>query len=243
MDRKGFTLIEVLIVIFIFGMLQIVLITELRHQMNNQKRAQDELDFFNRIRFSINIMERDVENIFNPIVFKPSRAQTVDINALNSSNPEVFGTDYWTRLLDPVGVRGSRFYGQAHSMSFISASHERIYHASRESVFSKILLEIKDKTLYRTENTNAFNTRSDDFSGTKTYKILDGIEEMTFRYFHRRRQKWFDEWDSGTEELRDEMPDIISITITCKGGDSHLSYTGEYWIRREHPLGVVEAKI
>jgi prepilin-type N-terminal cleavage/methylation domain-containing protein len=265
----GFTLIEVIIVLVILTFISLGI-----YQMTTETfKLRDELsaegDFYNGIRMAMDVLQRDVASMFSPILSRPDPnpsgsptpqnpntlpppvdPQTTEM-LLNSDQGKT--SAFWLAATDKSGLRLSRFVGTPDKITFVSASHVRVYKDSPESDFAKITYELvsdeenkgnKDmsdpKALLRTENTDAFD--DDDRKAERYahhYLLLHGIRKLRFRFWRKDKDnglgRWENSWDNDKEDFKERYPDKIEVSIEVDG-PQHLSYTGVYYFRPEVPL-------
>jgi prepilin-type N-terminal cleavage/methylation domain-containing protein len=265
----GFTLIEVVIVLVILTFISIGI-----YQMTTETfKLRDELaaegEFYNSIRMSMDIVQRDVSTMFSPIISRPNPGPSPnpanpgtlppppnaqDMQVLLSSD-QGKTSSFWLAATDKTGLRNSRFVGTNEKITFVSASHVRVYKDTPESDFAKITYELvrdeenKDNpnkdladslALLRTENTDAFD--DDDRHSEKyghRFLLLHGIKKLRFRYWRKDKDnglgRWETSWDNDKDDYKDKYPDIVEITIEVNGPQK-LSFTGVYKFRPEVPL-------
>jgi prepilin-type N-terminal cleavage/methylation domain-containing protein len=175
LNQSGFTLIEVLIVMAIMVFISFGIYQALTETFKLRDTLANEGDFYNTIRLSMGILQRDIEMMYNPIAMidynnpnfqqaattpagaNASRAQRL---ATQNNNPQqlyqgVIGdlanefaqlTDYWDVAIDASGMRPMRFVGTDKKMTFVTVSHDRIYKDSPESEFAKVSYEFLPDT-------------------------------------------------------------------------------------------------
>jgi len=126
-----------------------------------KENLKDETEFGSEFRTSISLIERDLNQVFNPRWFLAPDARPLDPYAQpvpvapgaqaplspGEINNRLRGMafqpfEYWGPIYDSTGIRPSRFRGDEKSMSFVSSSHVRIFKQKRESIFSKIKYEL-----------------------------------------------------------------------------------------------------
>jgi hypothetical protein len=215
-------------------------------------------NFYNEIRLSMSIVSRDIALIYSPTILVPPKKKDPTAPA-GARELEVIMSDdlgraytFWGVAQDESGLRPSRFIGTDTKMTFVSASHVRIYKDSPESEFAKVTYEVKRDTknaetnpdtmvLIKTETPNAF--ASDDIKDTmsKSYELLHGIKKFQFTYYLRDGNTWktSKSWDSDKEETKNIFPDIIEISLEVKG-DKNLGFEGKFKFRPEIPLDGLE---
>src|ERR1700746_219262 len=71
-DETGFTLIEVLIAIVILAFISLGLYNAITETYRVRETLSTEGDFYNGIRLSMNVLQRDVTLIYSPINLLPS---------------------------------------------------------------------------------------------------------------------------------------------------------------------------
>lgn len=258
--QEGFTLLEMIIVISI-----LVLLTGLIANIQSSifKRREDiaqEGAFYNAIRFSMNVLQRDMLHLYSPTAMSPKTPTqpgtlpgsqpAQNVTTLDPSDSSARTTAYWGAATDAMGIRPSRFVGTETALSFVSSSHIRIYKNAKESEFAKISYELKSDTqtlsdgstgggqaLFRTENPNVFDDeeRRSLGNGVGKYILLHGIKALKFRYYNVAQTRWESRWDSESEEFKNKYPEMIEVQLAVLG-PVRLSYDGTFLYRPEMPL-------
>jgi prepilin-type N-terminal cleavage/methylation domain-containing protein len=163
-DRKGFTLLEVMISLFILVMIGTTTSKAVIDAARLKEILKDETEFYGEFRTSTGFIERDLAQVFNPRWFLPPDHQKLDffggsqVRLTDQADPipkigvdeivrRTRGTasqsfEYWGPVLDASGIRASRFQGKEDRFSFVAASHARIYQMKKESIYSKIRYEV-----------------------------------------------------------------------------------------------------
>lgn len=168
LSQIGFTLIEVLISITLLIIISLSIYQATTQTYRYRDTLIREGDFYNSIRLSMGIMERDIALLFSPKMMNPlfsadppptPNINDPDAGFNNAYNPPPVAdqtltdlmaselgqtTDYWLGITDKTAIRNSRFVGTEDSIRFVSASHQRIYKNFPESDFVKILYEMRD---------------------------------------------------------------------------------------------------
>lgn len=266
--KLGFTLIEVMIALFILVMIGTTTSKAVIDAAKLKEVLKDETDFASEFRTGFAFIERDLNQVFNPRWFLPADLKPLDpFNQTQASAASTSGTssagagaptkppvlsieeitrrtkgagfqtfDYWGPILDPSGIRSSRFQGKDSSMSFVSASHTRIYQQKRESIYAKVRYELikqpsnpnltkeqNDKysslqALVKVENTRAFELEDQkDSPYVNRYVILNYIKKIKFSYFKRDDKEAKREWDSEGSETKGIFPSAVQVEVTLVG--------------------------
>ena len=202
-------------------------------------------------------IERDLNQVFNPRWFLSPDATPLDLYAAPVAAPVMApgavaprtpaqindklrgiafkATEYWSSIFDVSGIRPSRFKGDDHSMSFVSASHVRIYQQKKESVYSKIKYELtkqapnpnlnkeqNDKiaglsSLIKIENARAFDLdEPKDAPYIQNYTVLNQIKKIKFTYFKTGEKNPVNTWDSEAAETKGIFPEVVQMELSLE---------------------------
>lgn len=244
MNRSGFSLIEVMISIAILALISVMIVQTTSRSFQLREDLASEGEFHNSIKLAMNVMERDITHVFSPLMMMIKPKASTEGTAIPVTNPNV--STFWGVPMDSSGLRNSRFQGQERKMSFISSSHERVYKDARESYFVKVTYNIEADpkpapgqegtlALFRTINTNAFDTEGDERKTDKTYRILAGIKSANFQYFQRGKDVWIKSWDTANKDFMNHFPDTVELLLDVLG-PGQLSFQGRFHYRLEAPI-------
>lgn len=258
-NQSGFTLLEVIISMTILAFISFAIYQATIETYKLRDVLANEGDFYNGIRLSLNILDRDIALIYSPELMVPPKlsnnggapGQGNQGGPLLQGGQAEQGTDmsqttkYWGAAIDATGIRPSHFIGADSKMSFISVSHIRIYKDAPEAEFAKISYEIKKddadspiadtSVLVKTESPNVFEDDESRDKMTNAYPLLHGIKKCKIRYYRKDKDQWVSSWDSDKEETKNIYPDKIEISLEVLG-PSKLSFEGTYVFRPEVPL-------
>ncbi|OFZ79340.1 MAG: hypothetical protein A2583_00920 [Bdellovibrionales bacterium RIFOXYD1_FULL_53_11] len=245
----GFTLLEVIIALAVLAIISVGIYQAIGQTYRMRDLILGEGDFFNSIRLSMGIVERDIASIYTPDMMRPEEdtakpADPKDMAAIMETET----TQYWSGAADKLGIRNSRFVGTETTMTFISASHIRIYKEAPESELAQISYELK-RDSFDTENGTSIlvkrespNVYEDDDRKDKlqrTYPLLPGLKKFSIRYYHKALDRWEQRWDTEKEEFKNIFPDMIEISVEVVG-PSRLRFDGVYKFRPEVPIAGLE---
>lgn len=249
----GLTLLEVLIAIVILVFISLGIYQSTTSSFQIRETLQADSDFFSDLRMATSILERDISHVFTPTALQPPDDSQSPSGAGNpaattaSPLPEVAPTPFWGTVMNVTGMRHARLQGSGNQLSFIGASHVRVYKESRESIFSKILYKITPDPnapeemagtgiLTKLEDTDVFNPEDrEDSSSLKTQALLYGIKTFKLRYFNRSKDTWLNEWDTENPDYRNSFPDLIEISLEVVGR-SRLYFEGKFVFKPEIPF-------
>ena len=236
---KGFTLIEVMIVLFVLVMIGTLTAKSIVEAGKLKVNLSEETDFSNELRTSLMFMERDLNQVFNPRWFlspdlkpldpynttpsptpiagaSPPKAPLMTIEQLNRKlNNTAFQVyDFWGPVLDYTGIRASRFKATDVKMSFVTSDHVRVYKQKRESIYAKVTYELIKDTLYKTVSTHAFDLeekKEEPF--ITTYVILSHLKNFKFKYFKEAEKDPVNEWDSEPNDARSTTKGVFPEAV------------------------------
>lgn len=225
-------------------------------------------DFFNSIRLSMGILERDFSLLFSPVTMNPlntltpqdpNDVSTVDpATGLPSAPPPVAPpdptleqllnselgepTDHWLGVQDRTGIRASRFVGESDKLTFVTASHQRLYKNYPESDFAKVAYELREdknedamegtRVLYKIEDPNVFDDVEKKEKTARAYPLLPGVKALKFRFYRRDKKIWETKWDNTKEDQRGIYPDLLEVTIEVVAA-GRQNFTGTFIFKPE----------
>jgi prepilin-type N-terminal cleavage/methylation domain-containing protein len=162
---RGFTLLEILIVMAILAFISMGIFTATGQTFKLREDLQTEGEFYNSIRIAMSIIDRDVTQMYSPLIMiqngpqpapsvtpatgnnnsRTGAGQTPGQGQLTSDAAADLQTDgtYWAPAIDNTGLRPSHFQGTDTKFTFISAAHIRMYKDRPESDFVKVAYETK----------------------------------------------------------------------------------------------------
>lgn len=255
-SNKGFTLIEVMIALFILVIIGTATSKAVIDAARLKENLKDETEFSSEFRTSISLLERDLNQIFNPRWFLAADAKPLDLYAppaVPSASPGAPATisaaevneklrgaafqafEYWGPVFDVTGIRPSRFKGDQNSMSFITASHVRIYQQKKESIYSKVKFDLikqppnpnlnKEQneknagllSLVKTENTRAFDLdEPKDAPYIQHFTLLNQIKSLKFRYYKLGEKNPVNSWDSEAVDTKSIFPEMVEMELSLQ---------------------------
>lgn len=243
LSEQGFTLLEMMIVIGILLMLT-TLIAQIQGSIfKRREEIAQEGNFYNSIRFSINVIQRDILHLFTPLAFVPvSQTPTPppQQNVYDPTDSSGRATRFWSAAVDSTGIRPSRFQGTETSISFIASSHIRIYKNAQESDFAKVSYELRNdgesgQSLIRIEDPQAFSSdERKNGVGMTQHTLLKGIRSLKFRYWNAQQLRWDSSWDSDRPEMKKLYPTMVELQVDVRG-PGNLSQNATYLFRPEVP--------
>jgi hypothetical protein len=163
---EGFTVLEVLISMFLLVVISFAIYQSTTQTFKLRDVLSTEGEFYNGVRLSLAVFQRDIENAYSPIALRPEPSPS----AANPSAPGAPGADadaalfdidpnspaaaqqgadmqeneFYASRKDKYGIRPGRLNGAEASLTWVSMSNQRIYKDSREAEFLKVRYELED---------------------------------------------------------------------------------------------------
>ncbi|MBY0470822.1 hypothetical protein K2X30_06590 [bacterium] len=237
---EGFTLIEILISIFLLVLITISISKAINSTFRLRDRLKTQGEFYNEIRLAMGILNRDLTLLYSPqMSLPPDKKTATDPNApppvpgtqpaqpvdadfqalLSSDDGRV--NDFWGIPVDKTGLKPSRFQGSVDKMSFVTISNMRIYKEAPESEFSKVTYTLEDdrsnpdlqgaKMLVKSYNTHAFEDDDGRKENIRSYPLLRGITKIQFKYCRQKQEFCVESWDSERGDFKATLPTFPEV--------------------------------
>ncbi len=251
--QDGFTVLEVLISIFLLVIISFAIYQSTTETYKLRDVLSHEGEFYNTVRLSMSVFQRDLENAYSPLTLSPEPTSSASPSPLGGGGGGSVDTEpqentpneYYASSRDRHGIRPSRLHGTESVLTWISSSNLRMYRDSRESEFLKVKYELvgeKDpdyptglKMLVRTVSPDAFEYDEDKDQSRKRYTLLHGIKSWKYRYYSREKKQWLGSWDSDSSDYKNLLPDLVEIQLEVEAPKG-LNFSGAYQFRPETPL-------
>lgn len=204
---KGFTLIEVLIALVIFGIVITLIFASFKELAFSAKTVDQSSKNYEAANACLLIITSDLES-----VFVSQRPKYVEPGLNSEQDPYRFEGNNVIVQTDQFPV--VRFTSRAHlpiNRDFQEGIAEIVYYVDEEES-GELVLRRSDRIHFET-----------DFQRKKTHPVLcKKIKKMTVKYYNTDGGE-FDEWDSESEEFAYATPSSVSISIET--GDEDESFT------------------
>ena len=232
--QSGFTIIELMISLVILSFIALGIYNNTSQSFILRDNVEQDGDFYNSIRVSIDVLGRDVQQMYSPQTSAlpgdigqaggPSGASGAP-GFVQGQQQQSFGTDsyYWSEPINANGVRASRFQGDATKISFIINSHMRLFRDTPESDFAKIMYTLEDeknpmpgqsgKVLVKYEDPVAFDEK-DKSDQMARYELITNVKSLEFKYLDSEKDTWYNKWDTAEGvDHKGVFPAVIEINL------------------------------
>ncbi len=246
-NNTGFSLLEVLISIVLLVVISFSIFQAISETYKLRDVITHEGDFYNGIRLAMNVVQRDIELLYSPLLMKPEekKSNRPPSAEVDQELPEYTPSEFFGPPVDKTGIRPTRFFGSDSKLSFVSASHVRVYKDATETDLNKIgyaldtdtdqIPEPGLKMLIKTSSTAVFNYDELKDNSKRKYPLLHGIKKLQFRFYQKEKQQWYSSWDSEKSDFKDKMPDAVEVKLEVLG-PSNLNFEGTYRFKPEMPF-------
>ena len=199
--KTGFTLLEVLIAMFIFAVILSTLYVAYTGTFRNIEETESQADLYQMARIVLERMTEDLESVY--MVAQTKEAQGEEPVEANQSTRFVGTmTEIEGRRLDTL-----RFASKAHivfnSGEPYPGTAEIVYYVRENSG------DQGGFTLYRTDRAN-FEHGEEEATGG--WILCDRLYAIQFTYYDEEGGA-YDNWDSTEESFKDKVPSGISILL------------------------------
>ena len=210
-NNKGFTIMEVLVAMMITSIALIVVLSTVHLGWKTWKVSGKELELYAQISIALQTITGDIRSTVMPPIIWPTNPENADERR------------YYSFI---GGVENIEFFAYSPDTVFIGGLMRR------KSVICQIKYEIQeDSNEYEgiRKKFLRFLTH-DDFSEIsyqrRTEELVNGISEVTFKYFDSEKNIWVSEWDSRKDPLIKErfplqkrIPKAVQITLEAESKD------------------------
>ena len=82
----------------------------------------NEGEFYNTVRLSMSVMQKDIENIFSPTTMRPGPAPSPSPGAAtDAASQDLTPNEFYASSVDGFEIRNSRFHGGEDKLTFETA--------------------------------------------------------------------------------------------------------------------------
>jgi prepilin-type N-terminal cleavage/methylation domain-containing protein len=210
-DRRGFTLLELLIAIAVFGAIVAVLYPAYTGTFRNIEAAESQSEMYHMARTALERMASDLQCAYLPEKTGTSPDETDDLRVKG-----FLGLD---ETLDGRNADGLRFTSEEHIL----------FHEEGRKGRGQIIYYVKQKDgedswiLFRSD-TSEFENPPDEETGG--FVIFDGLQSIDITYQDEEGET-HESWDSSKEPFKDKLPYLVSIQLEAvppSGPESPLRF-------------------
>lgn len=186
-NRKGFTLIEIMVGVSILAGMSLIIYSTLNSSLKGNARVIKKQDLVHSVRTGFELISNDI-------------AQAFQANAA---------------FKGPNSEAMSGFKGDSESLNFSTFSHHHIIKDVRDTdqVSVGYFLKKNDQgktDLVRRESTT-LTPKLDE--GGKAYAIIDNVKSVKFEFYDLEKTEWLSEWDSLDITRNNKIPSAVKVNM------------------------------
>lgn len=230
-SRKGFSLIEILIVTAILGSIAVIASQAIRNGLNTKKKLDARLRVESMVFDALRVINTDIERAFHYqfALYEIDRASLSAQKPDPSQPPQQVVTDPSAQM--PPPVRLTNMIGKDSSLHFTTLNHYRTTANSRESDQIEVGYYIENcksrvtgkesRCLWRRTSTII----DDDVTrGGDATPVIENIGDFKLEYLSEdvNVKEWKTEWitdRNGNQQTRNLFPAMIKVTIGIDNKD------------------------
>ena len=197
--REGFTLLEILLAMFIFAIVLSTLYTAYTGTFRNVDETESQADIYRMARIALERMAEDLESAYIPPL---------------ALGPETEGK---TQQAAPFVAETAQISDRsADTLLFLSRAHLVFDEEEVNTTVARISYDVRQSEedeeiflLYRSD-TPGFEEGPEQ--GTGGLILCDGLHAVNFTYYDDEG-RGYDRWDSTNEEFKNRLPVRVSIVL------------------------------
>lgn len=201
-DNKGFTLLEILIAMSIFGITMATLYSTYTGSIRNMEETRSITEIYQKARVALERIVEDLESAYISI-------ENIDSTSGDSND----STGFYGEDLEIDGKSSDR-------LRFNSAAHQDFSGDIEGFGRARIVYYVKENqeegglNLYRTDSLEFDDSIEEGEHGPI---LCDNILSIDFHYFDDNGDG-YDNWDSTSELMKNKMPSMVSVTLEIRNG-------------------------
>jgi general secretion pathway protein J len=197
-NRRGFTLLEILIAVFIFGVVLSTIYSSFLGTSRVVHETEHEADIYSMARIALERMHGDLESIY-----VPQNPEPAELDEDNVTVGDFVGDD---REIDGRDADSLRFLSRAH---IVFSEEDQPSGTAEIEYYIKQNEEESQFVLYRSDTPELEERPEEETGGLVLCEKLFSID---FTYYDAEGEI-HDSWDSTAEAFEGEIPSMVSISL------------------------------
>lgn len=235
-NRRGFTMIELMITITILGTLTVLTAQAISQAIRAKVKLQDQIDDVSRLRDATRLIERDINLAYHYRDIEKELEQILKKkNSPNQQTPPGTPTPLPPEATqDPTNRREvprrdpeTHFVGNSESMDFVTMNNARTVRNSRQADFVEVGYSLKDCKNLRDDKASSkcLWRRSSPYvdldvtKGGNEVVLLENVSEFKIRYMGKGKQDWVSDWRTdaqGDGATKGKFPQAVEVSLTIE---------------------------
>lgn len=236
--RRGFTMIELMIVIAILSTLTILTAQSITQAVKAKIKLQDQIDDVSKLRDAMRLVERDINLAFH---YRDIEKELQDIlkkkNSKNRTGGQPGGgvpggmdpaaQETQERREVPRRDPVTNFIGDEESLSFVTMNNARTVRNTPQADFVEVGYSLKDCKAVREDggSSKCLWRRSSPYvdidvtKGGDEVVLLEHVTEFKLKYIGKGKQDWVTSWRTdaqGDGATKGKFPQAVEISVTVE---------------------------
>ena len=197
-NERGFTLLEILIAIFIFATILSILYTSYTGTLRNIRETEYQVEIYQMARITLERMVEDLESAYiSPIAeLTKSKETTLQQSDFLGENTEI----------NEKSVDSLNFTSRGH---IVFEEEDKEIGSVRIAYYVREDEEEDSFILYRSD-VPAFNEQPE--TGTSGLILCDRLYSIDFTFYDEKGEA-FESWNSSTDETQGRLPSMVLIRL------------------------------
>jgi prepilin-type N-terminal cleavage/methylation domain-containing protein len=232
-NKKGFTLLEILIAVGIFATLSAYVAYAIQNGVKAKIRIQAEIDASSRMRDALKLMEKDINLAYHFLDWE-KEVQELIKKGLKTPPPQTQPGNAAevseVQRLDPT----THFVGKPDSLNFVTMNNAKFQANKKVADFVEVGYELKTcKSSDGKTNSQCFWRRQsgpvdlDVTVGGERLVLLENLTELKFRYLGEGQTDWKEEWSSLSSNIDEKnfFPQAVEVSMTTQKDEKAKKYS------------------
>lgn len=219
-NSQGFTLIEVMIVIFILSTLTVITAQSIQQAVLSKTKLQGQIDDVSRLRDALKLIERDIN-----LAYHYNDLEMDIIQSVYKTEAEL--QKYLQSIEAPRQSPETQFIGESEKLDFVTSNNANMVRNAKQADFVEVGYSLKDckslnkelgssKCIWRRQASTVDN---DVTEGGKEQVLLENLTEFKLRYIGKGKSDWVDSWKTdaqGDGNTKNNFPQAVEISVTME---------------------------
>jgi len=214
MNKKGFTLIEVLVSVAVLAMIMASVWSSTKQSLDSKERVENRDEMYQSGRVALRKIADDISMAF--LIRSPAeRAATA--TAMGTATAEV-----QTRPR-PIAFFIGEDRGERDEVRFTTLSNIRLFKNARQSDQAKVSYSVQQspddsQVMNLVRTFSPYLNEQNTVEGT-SYVVAENIREFSLEYYDLRKQEWGRSWNTEAVDWKERLPRAVRITLSFPDPD------------------------
>lgn len=235
-DRRGFTLIEVMIAIAILAVLATLTAETIQRSLKVKKKIQDDIDREATVRNAMRLIEKDINSAFHyrDLSYEMKlevQRQSQPLQPGQPAPPPTPPPEPGSAEAPPKKL--TQFLGEEASLHFTTLNHVRMRKDAKESDQAEVgyFLEncknrVTDKASQCLKRRTNFIIDEDVSKGGPETTLIENVTDFKLKYLGKGKEDWVSSWrtdERGDAVTQNNFPQAVQVLLTVKVNERETS--------------------